>query len=224
MVAAVSIFVPAHCASSTSSSIHPSTSSCCFDILSTTVSLFVLGPLGCTVYPMLTVGLTCTQLSRPLFSGCATYPMLVVGVMCTLSSRSFLFSPSCYFLAKFNVSISFAVVLLQLFEPRHPFLSIGYRHCLLLRSLSMSPRYRHCLHYFTTGFLQSSVLRIYGFPLGFSVSSLSFPSPLLFYYSIVILPRRNLVFSQHHRLFLSQHFFLRSRYPVSLQPNLHLHS
>jgi len=71
-------------------SIHPSTSSCCFDILSTTVSLFVLGPLGCAVYPMLTVGLTCTQLSRPLFSGCATYPMLVVGVTCTLSSRSFI--------------------------------------------------------------------------------------------------------------------------------------
>ena len=53
-------------------------------------SFFVLGPLGCAVYPMLTVGLTCTQLSRPLFSGCATYPMLVVGVTCTLSSRSFL--------------------------------------------------------------------------------------------------------------------------------------
>src|SRR5271154_5558360 len=65
-------------------SIHPSTSSYCFDILSTTVSLFVLGPLGCAVYPMLTVGVTYTQLSRPLFCfGCATYPMLVVGVTCT---------------------------------------------------------------------------------------------------------------------------------------------
>src|SRR5271154_284193 len=191
----LSIFVPAHCASSTSSSIHPSTSSCCFDILSTTVSLFVLGPLGCTVYPMLTVGLTCTQLSRPLFSGCATYPMLVVGVTCTLSSRSFLFSPSCYFLAKFNVSISFAVVFLQLFEPRHPFLSIGYRHRLLLRSCQ-------CLH----GFAIASPLFHYRIPavirspdlwlpLGFSVSSLSFPSPQLFYYSIVFLSRRNLVFS-----------------------------
>jgi hypothetical protein len=32
-------------------------------------SLFlVLGPLGCAVYPMLTVGLTCTQLSRPFSS------------------------------------------------------------------------------------------------------------------------------------------------------------
>src|SRR5271155_1532880 len=69
-------------------SIHPSISSCCFDLSSTTVSLFVLGPLGCAVYPMLTVGLTCTQLSRPFYSGCATYPMLVVGVTCTLSSRS----------------------------------------------------------------------------------------------------------------------------------------
>jgi hypothetical protein len=63
-----SLFVPAHCASSTSSSIHPSISSSCFDILSTTVSLFVLGPLGCAVYPMLTVGVTCTQLSRLFYS------------------------------------------------------------------------------------------------------------------------------------------------------------
>src|SRR5271154_3200915 len=126
----LSIFVPAHCASSTSSSVHPSTSSCCFDILSTTVSLFVLGPLGCAVYPMLTVGLTCTQLSR-----------------------SFLFSPSCHFLAKFNVSISFAVVFLQLFEPRHPFLSIGYRHRLLLRSCQ-------CLH----GFAIASPLFHYRIP------------------------------------------------------------
>jgi hypothetical protein len=68
-------------------SIHPSISSCCFDILlSTAVSIFVLGPLGCAVYPMLTVGLTCTQLSRPFSSwvchvsdargGCNVYPRL----------------------------------------------------------------------------------------------------------------------------------------------------
>src|SRR5271170_5173035 len=63
-----SLFVPAHCASSMSSSIHPSTSFSCFDSLSTTVSLFVLGPLGCAVYPMLTVGVTCTQLSRLFYS------------------------------------------------------------------------------------------------------------------------------------------------------------
>src|SRR5271155_1273558 len=82
-------------------SIHPSTLPCCFDILSTAVSLFVLGSLGCAVYRMLTMGVTCTQLSCLFCSGCATYPMLVVGVMCTLSSRSFFlhycnrFTPSC---------------------------------------------------------------------------------------------------------------------------------
>jgi hypothetical protein len=141
----LSTFVPTHYASSSSfySSFHLV---CCFDILSTTVSLFALGPLGCAVYPMLTVGLTCTQLSRRLFcSGCATYPMLVVGVTCTLASRSFLFSPSCYFPAKFNVLISFAVVFCNL-EPRHHFLPIGCRSSSSLpSSLSMSPRYRHCL-------------------------------------------------------------------------------
>jgi hypothetical protein len=128
-------------------SVHPSTSSCCFDILSTTVSFFVLGPLGCAVYPMLTVGVTCTQLSRLFYSlpGCATYPMLVVGVTCTLASRSFI-SPSCYFPAKFNVSISFAVVFLQPFEPRLPFLSIGYR------SSSSCLRSCQCLHGFAIVF------------------------------------------------------------------------
>src|SRR5271168_2915167 len=85
----LSIFVPTHYASSTSSSVHPSTSSYCFNVLSTTVSLCVPVLLGCAVYPMLMVDVTCTQFSRPLFSGCATYPMLVVGVTCTLSSRSF---------------------------------------------------------------------------------------------------------------------------------------
>jgi hypothetical protein len=44
------------------------------------------------------------------------------------------------------------------------------------------------------------------------------------FYSLIILFRRNLVFSQYHRLSLSQHFFLRFRYPVSLQPNLLLRS
>jgi hypothetical protein len=82
---------------------------------------------------MLTVGLTCTQLSRPFSSwvchvsdargGCNVYPRF-----------AFLFiSPSCYFPAKFNVSISFAVAFCNL-EPRRPFLSIGYRHRLRLRS------------------------------------------------------------------------------------------
>src|SRR5271154_1835806 len=123
---------------------------------------------GCDVYPTLASILFC--------SGCATYPMLVVGVTCTLSSRSFLFSPSCYFPAKFNVSISFAVVFLQLFEPRHPFLSIGYHHRLLLRSCQ-------CLH----GFAIASPLFHYPIPavfrspdlwplFGFSVSSLLSPS------------------------------------------------
>ena len=37
-------------------SIHPSTSSCCFDIRPRQPLFFVLGPLGCAVYPMLTVG------------------------------------------------------------------------------------------------------------------------------------------------------------------------
>jgi len=112
---------------------HPSISSCCFDIRPRQSLFFVLGPLGCAVYPMLTVGLTCTQLSRPFSSwvchvsdargGCNVYPRF-----------AFLFiSPSCYFPAKFNVSISFAVAFCNL-EPRRPFLSIGYRHRLRLRS------------------------------------------------------------------------------------------
>src|SRR5271154_7446228 len=72
--------------------------------------------------------------------------MLVVGVTCTLSSRSFFFLSVrlVYVPAKFNVSISFAVAFLQPFEPRRPFLSIGYRSS-SSSSLSMSPRYRHCL-------------------------------------------------------------------------------
>jgi hypothetical protein len=50
--------------------------------------------------------------------------------------------------------------------------------------------------------------------------SLPSPSPLFVMFSQSSSFRRNLVFSQHHRLFLSRHFFLRLRYPVSLQPNL----
>src|SRR5277367_6109209 len=71
---------------------HPSTSSCCFDILpSTTVIVLRSWPSwvcrvsnargGCDVYPTLASILFC--------SGCATYPTLVAGVTCTLSSRSF---------------------------------------------------------------------------------------------------------------------------------------
>ena len=171
---------------------------------------------GCDVYPTLASILFC--------SGCATYPMLVVGVTCTLSSRSFLFSPSCYFPAKFNVSISFAVVFLQLFEPRHPFLSIGCRSSSSLSSfLSMSPRYRHCLSNVSPPAPCSHPLSGFMAPLGFSVFLSRLPSPLLFCFLSHPLPGATW-FSQHHRLFLSQHFFLRSRYPVSLQPNLLLRS
>jgi hypothetical protein len=132
--------------------------------------------------------------------------MLVVGVTCTLASRSFSISPSCYVLAKFNVSISFAVAFLQPFEPRHPFLSIGYR--------SSSPCLRscQCLHGFAIVFLFISspdprshplnILRIYDSSLD-SRSSLSSPSPSIVLFlglvSRLHLFRRNLVFTQHHR-------------------------
>jgi hypothetical protein len=133
--------------------------------------------------------------------------MLVVGVTCTLASRSFLlFSPSCYVPAKFNVSISFAVVFLQPFESRLPFLSIGYRSS---SSLSMSPRFRHCLSYSSPDPCSHplNLLRIYGSPLdsrfysSVSVSVIcSVSRPHLF--------QRNLVFPQHHRYpYLSPSFF-----------------
>jgi hypothetical protein len=72
-------FVLTRYASSTSSSIHPSTSSCCFDILSTTMSPLKdtsssFRPWPSWVCP-LTAGVACTQLSRLLLlfcSGCAT--------------------------------------------------------------------------------------------------------------------------------------------------------
>ena len=174
---------------------------------------------------MLTVGVTCTQLSRLFYSlpGCATYPMLVVGVTCTLSSRSFFISPSCYFPAKFNVSISFAVVFLQPFESRLPFLSIGYRSSSSLSSsLSMSPRFRHCPSYPAP---DPRSRPFSGFMAPLWILGLLFRLHLRYlFYSLIILFRRNLVFSQYHRLSLSQHFFLHFRYPVSLQPNLLLRS
>jgi hypothetical protein len=85
VILVLSTFVPTHYASSSffHSSFHLVL---LLRLSSTTVSLFVLGPLGCAVYPMLTVGLTCTQLSRPFSSwvchvsdargGCNVYPRL----------------------------------------------------------------------------------------------------------------------------------------------------
>jgi hypothetical protein len=144
--------------------------------------------------------------------------MLVVGVTCTLSSRSFLFSPSCYVPAKFNVPISFAVAFLQPFEPRHSFLSIGYRSS-SSSSLSMSPRFRHCPS------CPSPDPRSRPFS-GFNGSSLDSRScSSVSVSAIIVLFSHHPVpaqpgFYQHHRLLLSRHFFLCSRYPVSLQPNL----
>ena len=67
------------------------------------------------------------------------------------------------------------------FEPRHHFLSIG---CRSSSSLSMSPRYRHCLPTISPPDPCSHPFSGFMAPLGFSVSSLSSPSPLfvlLFY-------------------------------------------
>ena len=67
------------------------------------------------------------------------------------------------------------------FEPRHHFLSIG---CRSSSFLSMSPRYRHCLPTISPPDPCSHPFSGFMAPLGFSVSSLSSPSPLfvlLFY-------------------------------------------
>ena len=152
--------------------------------------------------------------------GRATYPILVVGVTCTLSSRSFLSSPACYVPAKFNVSISFAVVFLQLFEPRHYSLSIGYR--LRLRSCQCLHGFAICLPTILPPDPSSHLFSGLMAPLGLSVLSLSTPAPLFVMFLGSSSFPAHPGFSQHHRLFLSQHFFLRFRYPVSLQPNLHL--
>src|SRR5271170_6911654 len=68
---------------------------------------------------------------------------------------------------------------LQPFEPRHHFLSIGYRFFVLVFAfVNVSTVSPLSSHYFTTGFLQSSVLWIYGFPPWILGPSLSSPSPL----------------------------------------------
>ena len=215
-VLVLSVFVPTHYASSSSfySSFHLV---CCFDILSTTVSLFVLGPLGCAVYPMLTVGLTCTQLSRPFSSwvchvsdargGCNVYPRLafLYSVRLVTSRPSSMFrSPS---LSRFS-NLSSPVIL----------------SC---QSATVRLHSCQCLHGFAIGFL----LFHHRIPVVIRWTFFGFMAPLWIlgllsrlrlrhlFCSLVFLFRRNLVFSQH-RLFLSRHFFLRFRYPVSLQPNL----
>src|SRR5271168_1322320 len=175
---------------------------------------------GCDVYPTLASILFCF--------GCATYPMLVVGVTCTFSSRSFQYlvrpvtsrrssmfrSPS---LSCFCKSLSPVILSYQSTTvPLCPCL----RFCQCLHGIAIViPLF----HYRIPAVIRSPDLWL---PFGFSVFlSLSSPSPLFVLFSqLHPLSRRNLVFSQHHRLFLSQHFFLRSRYPVSLQPNLHLRS
>jgi hypothetical protein len=101
--------------------------------------------------------------------------LLSIFVPTHYASSSFLLFilPSCYFPAKFNVLISFAVVFCNL-EPRHQFLSIGCR--LRLRS-------RQCLHGFAIVFpilhqipvvIRSPDLWL---PFGFSVSLSRLPSP-----------------------------------------------
>src|SRR5271170_4410009 len=109
---------------------------------------------------------------------------------------------SCYFPAKFNVSISFAVVFLQPFEPRHHFLSIGCRLSLSLSlSLSMSPRYRHCLSTISPPDPRSHPFSGFMAPPLDSRSRLSRLRLRYLFCFLIILFRRNLVFSQHHRLF-----------------------
>jgi hypothetical protein len=201
-------------------SIHPSISSCCFDLSSTTVSLFVLGPLGCAVYPMLTVGLTCTQLSRP-FSGCATYPMLVVGVTCTLSSRSFIQSVllrpgqvQCFDLLRCRVSATL----------RAPSLSC--------QSATGHLRLRLCLHGIAIVFLffHHRIPAVVRSPdlwllFGFSVSSLVSVSVIcsVSRHQPSSFPAQP-GFPSASPFILISAFFLRFRYPVSLQPNLLLRS
>ena len=98
-------------------------------------------------------------------------------------------------------SISVTVVFLQLFEPRHHFLSIGYHS-----SSSMSPQFRNCLS-------SSS-------PAPCGVLSLLFRLrprySFCFSVSFPVQPR----LSQRHCLFLSQHLFLCFRCPgvVAVQP------
>src|SRR5271155_4645390 len=106
--------------------------------------------------------------------------------------------------------------------PHHQFLSIGYRSSSSLSSsLSMSPRFRHCL------FNSSPDPRSHpfsGFMAPLWILGLLFCLRPHSTFSASSSFRRNLDSSPHHRLFLSQHFSLRFRYPVSLQPNLHFRS
>ena len=121
--------------------------------------------------------------------------MLVVGVTCTLSSRSFLLfrlslgQVQCFDLLRCRVSATF--------ESRHHSLSIGYRSSL---SLSMSPRYRHCLSNSSPG-PRSHPLRDspdLWLLFGFSVLPLvSFNlSAICYVLSVYPVSRRNLVFSR----------------------------
>ena len=147
--------------------------------------------------------------------------MLVVGVTCTLASRSFYSvrlvtsRPSSMFRSP---SLS---CFLQPFEPRLPFLSIGYRSS---SSSSMSPRFRHCPSY------PSPDPRSHPFsglmaPLWIlGLISLSSPSPLFVMFSQSSSVPAQPGSISASPLSLSQHFFLRFRYLVSLQPNLLLHS
>ena len=87
----------------------------------------------------------------------------------------------------------------------------------------MSLRFRHCLSIISSPDPRSRPFSGFMAPL-WILGLLSRLRLRLLFCSLVILFRRNLVSSQHHRLFLSQHLFLRFRYPVSLQPNLRFRS